>query len=135
MITYRASRRDCDACAPKPKCCQNSPPRKIARSIDEAARDKARAVAKTEAYAVSRRERKREFSRFFTDLRGEGVELRCTWSFRTVSQVGRRSAIKDPRRHRQAGHLGVRRSSAEDTQRRDPERAFERVEGLARRFE
>jgi Transposase DDE domain len=34
-------------------------PRKIARSIHEAARDKARAIAKTEAYAVSRRERKK----------------------------------------------------------------------------
>jgi DDE family transposase len=33
--------------------------RKIARSIHEAARDKARAIAKTEAYAVSRRERKK----------------------------------------------------------------------------
>jgi hypothetical protein len=35
------------------------PARKIARSIHEAARDKARAIAKTEAYAVSRRQRQR----------------------------------------------------------------------------
>ena len=35
------------------------PARKIARSVHEAARDKARAIAKTEAYAVSRRERKK----------------------------------------------------------------------------
>ena len=35
------------------------PTRKIARSVHEAARDKARAIAKTEAYAVSRRERKK----------------------------------------------------------------------------
>ena len=33
--------------------------RKIARSVHEAARDKARAIAKTEAYAVSCRERKK----------------------------------------------------------------------------
>jgi hypothetical protein len=33
--------------------------RKIARSVHEAARDKARAIAKTEAYAVSSRERKK----------------------------------------------------------------------------
>ena len=33
--------------------------RKIARSVHEAARDKARAIAKTEAYAVSRRQRKK----------------------------------------------------------------------------
>ena len=55
----RASRLDCDACALKSKCCPNDVARKIARSIHEAARDKARAIAKTEAYAVSRRERKR----------------------------------------------------------------------------
>ena len=35
------------------------PARKIARSVHEAARDKARAIAQTEAYAVSRRERKK----------------------------------------------------------------------------
>lgn len=58
-IIYRASKLDCDACALKSKCCPNVPARKIARSIYEAARDKARAIAKTEAYAVSRRERKR----------------------------------------------------------------------------
>ena len=33
--------------------------RKIARSVHEAARDKARAIAKTDAYTVSRRQRKR----------------------------------------------------------------------------
>jgi Transposase DDE domain len=43
----------------KPKCCPNVPARKIARSVHEAARDKARAIAKTEAYAVSCRERKK----------------------------------------------------------------------------
>jgi hypothetical protein len=43
----------------EPKCCPNVPARKIARSVHEAARDKARAIAKTEAYAVSRRQRKR----------------------------------------------------------------------------
>jgi len=58
-ITYRASRLECDACAFKSKCCPNDVARKIARSIHEAARDKARAIAKTEAYAVSRRERKK----------------------------------------------------------------------------
>jgi hypothetical protein len=35
------------------------PARKIARSVHEAARDKARAIANTEAYAISRRQRKR----------------------------------------------------------------------------
>jgi hypothetical protein len=58
-IGYRAIQGDCNACALKPKCCPNMPARKIERSIHEAARDKARAIAKTEAYLVSRRERKK----------------------------------------------------------------------------
>ena len=58
-MIYFARQHDCEACALKPQCCPNVPARKIARSIHEAARDKARAIAKTEAYAVSRRERKK----------------------------------------------------------------------------
>jgi hypothetical protein len=58
-IGYRAIQSDCNACALKPRCCPNMPARKIDRSIHEAARNKARAIAKTEAYAVSRRERKK----------------------------------------------------------------------------
>jgi hypothetical protein len=58
-LIYFASKRDCEACPLKPKCCPNTPARKIARSIHEAARDKARAIAKTDAYVVSRRERKK----------------------------------------------------------------------------
>jgi hypothetical protein len=56
-IRYRAAQHDCDACMLKPKRCPNRLARKIARSVHEAARDKARAIAKTEAYAVSCRER------------------------------------------------------------------------------
>ena len=41
------------------QCCPHEPARKIPRSIHEAARDKARAIAKTEAYVVSRRQRKK----------------------------------------------------------------------------
>ena len=58
-MIYFARKQDCEACALKPKCCPNVPARKIARSVHEAARDKARAIAKTEAYAVSCRERKK----------------------------------------------------------------------------
>jgi IS5 family transposase len=58
-IRYRASKFDCEVCALKPKCCPNDVSRKLARSIYEAARDKARAIAKTAAYAISRRERKK----------------------------------------------------------------------------
>ena len=58
-MIYFARKHDCGACALKPKCCQNVSARKIARSVHEAARDKARAIAKTDAYVVSRRERKK----------------------------------------------------------------------------
>jgi len=58
-IRYRASKRDCDACPMKPQCSPNAPARKVPRSIHEAARDRARAIAKTEAYVTSRRERKK----------------------------------------------------------------------------
>jgi transposase len=59
MVLYRASMFDCGACALKAKCCPNALARKVPRSIHEAARDKARTIAKTEAYIVSRRERKK----------------------------------------------------------------------------
>ena len=58
-VRYRASKRDCDACPLKSQCCPNEPARKVTRSIHEAARDRARAIAKTEAYVISRRERKK----------------------------------------------------------------------------
>ena len=58
-IRYQASRPDCGECALKPKCCPNMPFRRIARDVNEAARDVARALAKTEAFEQSRRDRKR----------------------------------------------------------------------------
>jgi len=58
-LLYRASKQDCQACALKPQCCPNTPARKVPRSIFEGARDLARAIAKTEAYALSRRQRKK----------------------------------------------------------------------------
>ena len=59
MLRYRASKLDCDACHLKPRCCPNTPARKIPRSIHEGARDFARDIAKTEAYVTSRRQRKK----------------------------------------------------------------------------
>jgi hypothetical protein len=59
MMRYRASKFDCDACSLKPQCCPNTPARKIPRSIHEGARDMARDIATTEAYDVSRRQRKK----------------------------------------------------------------------------
>lgn len=56
---YRAMKSDCDACSLKPRCCPKEPLRKVPRSIYEPARDRARAIAKTDAYYVSRCERKK----------------------------------------------------------------------------
>jgi hypothetical protein len=58
-MIFFARKHDCEACALKPKCCPNMPARKIPRSVHEAAHDKARAITKTEAYAISPRERRR----------------------------------------------------------------------------
>ena len=59
MIAYYSRVADCRDCPFKPKCCPNSPSRKITRHIHEAARDVARAIAKTAAYEQTRRDRKK----------------------------------------------------------------------------
>lgn len=58
-IIYRSSQSDCANCPMKARCCPNTPIRKIARSFHEAARNVARAVAKTAAYRQSRKDRKK----------------------------------------------------------------------------
>lgn len=58
-VIYRATQRDCQACPLKSRCCPNTPSRKIHRSVYEDARDLARALSKTQAYAQSLKERKR----------------------------------------------------------------------------
>ena len=50
---------DCRGCPLKPRCCPKEPARKIPRSIYEAAGDVARSLFGTEAYAQSRRDRKK----------------------------------------------------------------------------
>src|SRR5215510_12379442 len=59
QLLYRASKRDCDVCPFKMRCCPKEPVRKIPRSVYEDARDVARALARTEAFEQSRRDRKR----------------------------------------------------------------------------
>ena len=58
-LRYRASRKDCQSCGLKQRCCPNMIARKIDLSPQEPARDAARAIGKTEAYRQSRRERKK----------------------------------------------------------------------------
>jgi len=63
-LRYRASKSDCDVCAFKMRCCPSVPMRYVPRDLHEDARDIARALAKTEAYEQSRRERKKVEMRF-----------------------------------------------------------------------
>jgi transposase len=58
-IRYLASVTECRTCPLKAMCCPNMPARRIVRDVNEAARDVARALAKTEAFAQSRRDRKK----------------------------------------------------------------------------
>jgi IS5 family transposase len=58
-LLYRASKHDCAGCALKPRCCPNSPTRKVPRSIHEGARDMARVIARSSEGQVSRRLRKK----------------------------------------------------------------------------
>lgn len=59
MVRYRASKHDCEACALKQRCVPKEPARKVTRTIEEGARDMARDIAKTDAYVVSRCQRKK----------------------------------------------------------------------------
>jgi transposase len=59
QIRCRASVHDCGACPLKPRCCPNTPARKVTRSVHESARDVARTIAQTSDYMVTRRHRKK----------------------------------------------------------------------------
>ncbi len=58
-IKYRSSQFDCVGCPTKSRCCPTTSTRKITRSIHEKARDVVRSLAATEAYAQSRKDRKK----------------------------------------------------------------------------
>ena len=58
-LLYRTKARDCRGCLLKAQCCPKTSVRKIPRSIYEEARDVARALARTEAFKQSSRDRKR----------------------------------------------------------------------------
>jgi transposase len=58
-LRYLGSVPECRACPFKAKCCPNMPARRIVRDVNEAARDVARTLAKTQAFAQSRRDRKK----------------------------------------------------------------------------
>ncbi|WP_290594895.1 transposase, partial [Arenimonas sp. SCN 70-307] len=58
-LIYRSNFHDCAGCELKSKCCPNTTHRKIARQVNEAAREVARQLAKTKRYEQSRRHRKK----------------------------------------------------------------------------
>jgi len=63
IVHYRASKNDCSVCALKPKC-TTAAVRKVTRDINEDVRDHVRALANTEAFQQSSRERKKVEMRF-----------------------------------------------------------------------
>ena len=63
IVYYRASKSDCSQCSLKPKC-TTATVRKITRDLNEDVRDRVRALADTEAFQQSRRERKKVEMRF-----------------------------------------------------------------------
>ena len=78
-LLYTAKTRDCRGCLLKAQCCPKASVRKIPRSIYEEARDVARALAKTEAFEQSCRDRKRVemlFAHFKRILRLGRLRLR-----------------------------------------------------------
>jgi Transposase DDE domain len=63
IVYYRASKNDCSICSLKAKC-TSSVARKVTRDVDEDVRERVRALANTEAFRQSRRERKKVEMRF-----------------------------------------------------------------------
>jgi transposase len=63
IVYYRARKNDCSTCSIKAKC-TTAAVRKITRDVDEDVRDRVRALANTEAFQQSRRERKKVEMRF-----------------------------------------------------------------------
>ncbi len=59
FIRYRASQKDCQGCNLKQHCAPRTATRKIMRSVHEGARDLARDISKSDAYLISRRQRKK----------------------------------------------------------------------------
>jgi transposase len=79
ILRYLASKRDCDACPLKPRCCPKMPFRKVTRDVNEDARDLARALMGTPEFDRSRDERKKvemRFAHLKTHHRFERMRLR-----------------------------------------------------------
>jgi hypothetical protein len=100
MLLYRASKRDCDICEFKPRCCSKMAARKVPRSIYERARDVARGIARTGAYVTSRRERKKIemlFAHLKRNLRLNRLRLRGPDACRATAKSSLRCGVCGPR--------------------------------------
>jgi transposase len=78
-VRYCASKLDCAVCQLKPRCCPNTPSRKVTRDVHEDARDQARALVGTPEFEKSRDERKKvemRFAHLKTHHRFERMRLR-----------------------------------------------------------
>jgi len=109
-LLYRASKHDCDPCPLKPRCCPNTPSRKVPRDINEEARDYTRSLMKTEPYLQSARERKKIETLFgdvkrnlaLTRLRLRGLtgakdEFLLTATVQNLKRLVKLAAIPPPR--------------------------------------
>ena len=108
-IYYRASKRDCDLCPFKMKCCPKSPERRLSRDINEAARDVTRDLMETKAYRISRAERKKIETLFgeaksilsmvrlrLRGLTGASDEFLLTATVQNLMRLANRATIPPP---------------------------------------
>ena len=108
-LLYRASKRDCDVCPFKTRCCPTAPSRKIPRDVNEEARDHTRALMETDAFRESARQRKKVETLFgdvkrnlgLTRLRLRGLagardEFLLTAIVQNLRRLVRHAAIPPP---------------------------------------
>ena len=94
IVYYRASKSVCSQCSLKPKC-TTATVRKITRDLNEDVRDRVRALADTEAFQQSRRERKKVEMRFAHMKRILRLDR---FRLRGLSGVGDEVCSQQPRR-------------------------------------
>jgi hypothetical protein len=102
MYAYLASVNDCRTCPLKSRCCPKTPQRKVTRSKHEAARDVARAIAKTEAYEESRRMRKGRDVVCAFETHPAAQSAAAAWTERCPVRVHPRGQRPEPAPPRQA---------------------------------
>ena len=95
-IRYSASVQACRDCPLKPLCCPKSDNRRLIRDVHDKARDVARALAKTAAYAQSRHDRKKvemQFAHLKRILRLGRLRLRGRWAPRVATSSSTRATV------------------------------------------